>query len=272
MTDTANAPLVETLNTPAGITTIRLCRPERRNALDATLLKALAAALDAVRDDPAVRVIVLRGSGPVFSSGIDHSLLLEIMQKSQTVPFAHLHRDLQEVFHRLERMEKPVIAGLQRACVGMALELALACDLRVATADCALGLPEIAFGIVPDVGGTTRLVRAVGYQQAKRLILTGRVISAARAQAIGLVDEVVRDAAALDDRLGALAERLAGFSAAALGKAKALVRHAADSGAATAFELEGLAQEVLMKQPDLPQRFPAALALIREGIAKPEQD
>lgn len=264
-----NTSLVESTQRE-GVVTLRLNRPERRNALDAELLRALAAALDALRDDPSARVVVLRGNGPVFSSGIDHSLLLDVMQRSQTVPFGHLHRDLQEVFHRIERMEKPVIAALHRACVGMALELALACDLRVATADCALGLPEIAFGIVPDVGGTTRLVRAIGFQRARQLILTGRMIAAARAAELGLVDEVVRDGAALDERVAALAERLKGFSALALGKAKGLLRHAADSSSGTSFELEGLTQEVLLRQPDLAERFPAALALIREGIAKPE--
>lgn len=261
--------LVEvTLN--EGVATLRLNRPDRRNALNAELMRALAAALDGVRDDPAARVVVLAGNGPVFSSGIDHSFLLEIFQKSQHVPFSHLHHDLQDVFHRMERMEKPVIAALHRACVGMALELALACDLRVATADCALGLPEIAFGIIPDVGGTTRLTRTVGAQRARALILTGQIITAGRAAAMGLVDEVADDGADLEARVRRLAARLSGFSPLSLGKAKALVRHAAEVDEATSFRLEGLVQQVLMAQPDLATRFPAALALIKAGIERPE--
>src|SRR4051794_34700404 len=106
-----------------GIATLTMERADKRNALDSALMKDLASAFDAVRDDPAARVIVVRGAGKVFSSGIDHTLLLEVMQKSQSVPFKPLHHDLQDVFHRLGRMEKPVIAALHGTCLGMALEL-----------------------------------------------------------------------------------------------------------------------------------------------------
>jgi enoyl-CoA hydratase/carnithine racemase len=256
------------VDTAQGVATLTLARPEKRNALDRALMEALAAALDRVRDDPSARVVVLRGQGPVFSSGIDHALLLEVFQKAQAVPWAHVHRDLQEVFHRIERMRKPVVAGLQRACVGMAFELALACDFRVATADCKLGLPEIAFGIVPDVGGTTRLTRAVGLARAKELVLLGSLISAREAHALGLVTEVVADEAELDARVGALAALLAARSPAALGHAKALVHASADSDSATSFTLEGTVQEVLMKQPDLAARFPEALAWIKAELAR----
>jgi enoyl-CoA hydratase/carnithine racemase len=252
------------------VATLWLDRPDKRNALDGALMQSLAAALDAVRDDPAVRVVVLRGKGNAFSSGIDHSFLLEVFQKSRSVPFAHLHFDLQDVFHRLERMQRPVVAVLHRACVGMALELALACDFRIATADCALGLPEIAFGIVPDVGGTTRLTRVVGEARAKELILTGKIISAATAERIGLVNEVARDADDLTARLQRLTGALAAHPPAAVGLGKSLVAASAQSDAATSFRLEGIVQQVLMSQPDLPTHFPRALEWIRAQMAKPE--
>lgn len=254
----------------AGVATLRLNRPDKRNALDGALMQALAAALDGVRDDPTVRVVVLRGNGVTFSSGIDHGLLLEVFMKSQSVPFKHIHHDLQEVFHRLERMEKPVIAAMHRTCLGMALELALACDLRIATADCVLGLPELAFGIVPDVGGTTRLVRTVGFARARSMILTGRALKASTALQVGLLDEVAVDAADLDVRVARLAGRMMSFSAQALGKAKALLLRSVDVDAATSFHLEGLVQELLMKQPDLSDRFVGALRLIRDGVENPE--
>jgi len=149
------------------VTTLWLERPEKRNALDAALMRALAEGLDSVRDDAATRVLVLRGRGPVFSSGIDHNLLVQVFEQSRSAPFPHLHGDLQAVFDRLERMHRPVVAVLHRACMGMALELALACDLRIATADCVLGLPEVAFGLLPDVGGTTRLTSVVGPARAR---------------------------------------------------------------------------------------------------------
>ncbi len=263
------APSLVTLDIQEGIATLCLNRPDKRNALNADLMRSIAEAFDAVRDDPAARVIVVRGKGPAFSSGIDHGFLLEVFQKSQGVPFKHLHHDIQEVFHRIERMEKPVIAALHRTCLGMALELALACDFRLATADCVLGLPEIAFGIIPDVGGTTRLLRVVGPQRAKGLILTGRIVTAATAEGMGLVDEVAADGADLDARVLRLATRLRDLSPLAVGKAKTLLRQSLDTDTATSFQLEGLVQEVLMRQPDLPERFASALRLIKEGIEHP---
>ena len=251
-----------------GVATLLLDRPEKRNALDRGLMDALAAAADAVRDDPAVRAVVIRGAGPVFSSGIDHTFLLDLFQKSQSVPFAHLHHDLQEVFHRLERMRKPVIAALHRACVGMAFELALACDFRVATADCVMGLPEIHFGIIPDVGGTTRLVRAVGPVKAKEMILLGSFVSGREAAGLGLVTEVADDEADLDTRVAAMAARLAGLSPTAVGWGKALVAQSAEIDARASYQLEGTVQELLMKQPDLAQRFPQAVQWIKEGMAR----
>jgi enoyl-CoA hydratase/carnithine racemase len=249
-----------------GVATLWLDRADKRNALDAALMRALAGALDAVRDDPAIRVVVLRGRGPMFSSGIDHSLLLEAFQQSRTVPFAHLHSDLQEVFHRIARMEKPVVAALHRACVGMAFELALACDFRIATRDCVVGLPEVAFGIVPDVGGTTRLVRLAGEARAKELILTGRLVRGETALGYGLVHEVV-DAGALDERVAALTATLAAHPPRAVGLAKTLIAAAVETDAATSFRLEGVVQQVLIADPSLPQHFTSALAFIKAQMA-----
>lgn len=254
-----------------GVATLWLDRPEKRNALDGALMQSIAGALDAVRDDAAVRVVVLRGRGPVFSSGIDHAFLLEVFQKSRHVPFAHLHADMQHVFHRLERMQKPVVAVLHRACVGMALELALACDFRLATADCVLGLPEIAFGIVPDVGGTTRLTRLVGLARAKELVLTGKIVTAATAARLGLVHDVTDGTDAdLAARLDKLVAPLAAHSPTAVGMAKALLHVSAESDSATSFRLEGVVQQVLMGSPDLAAQFPKALQFIKARMAAPE--
>jgi enoyl-CoA hydratase/carnithine racemase len=253
-----------------GVATLWLDRADKRNALDAALMRSIAGALDAVRDDGSVRVVVLRGRGQVFSSGIDHSLLLEVFQKSKSVPFAHLHHDLQDVFHRIERMQKPVVAAVHRVCIGMAFELALACDFRIATADCVMGLPEIAFGIVPDVGGTTRLVRLVGAARAKELILTGKIVGAATAERLGLVNEVARDEVDFAARIARLTSSLAAHPAAAVGLAKTLVAASAESDSATSFRLEGVVQQILIGQPDIAVQFPRALAWIKARMADPE--
>ncbi len=254
-----------------GVTaTLWLERPEKRNALDAALMKALAAALDELRDDTSIRVLVLRGRGPIFSSGIDHSLLLDVFQRSRTAPFPHLHADLQSVFDRLERMHRPVVAVLHGACMGMALELALACDLRLATAGCVLGLPEVAFGILPDVGGTTRLVRTVGPARARELILTGKAVRATTAERWGLVNEVATDEQDLARRLDRLLARLGAHPLIALGHAKQLVAASTDADTATSLRLEGIFQEVLLAQPDVATRFPEALAFIKREMADPD--
>ena len=249
------------------IATVWLDRPAKRNALDADLLRALGAALDELAIDAAVRVVVVRGRGDVFSSGIDHSLLLQVMQDIQKQPFLHVHHQIQDTFHRLARMQKPVIAAMHGVCVGMALELALAADLRIATADCVVGLPEIAFGIVPDVGGTTRLVRAVGESRARDLVLTGRLVRARTAQPWGLVHEAV-EANALDETVRERAAAIAQHPAVAVGLAKTLCELSANSDAATSFRLEGVVQQTLMSQPSLATRIPTALAFIKDQIAR----
>ncbi|HWO23259.1 MAG TPA: enoyl-CoA hydratase/isomerase family protein [Kofleriaceae bacterium] len=249
------------------LATLWLDRPDKRNALDGATMQELAAALDEVGGDRAVRVVLLRGRGPVFSSGIDHGLLMEVFSATEKAPFLHLHHQLQDVFHRMSRLHQPVIAAVHGVCVGMALELALAADLRLATADTILGLPEIAFGIVPDVGGTTRLVRAVGEPRARDLILTGRLVRARTAERYGLVHEVADDAAALEALATERAEQIAAHSPTALGLAKTLCQLSAETDAATSFRLEGIVQQALFAQPDLAARMPAALAFIKAQLA-----
>jgi len=258
------------LERSGAIATVWLDRADKRNALDATMMKELAAAIDAIGGDRGVRVVILRGRGAMFSSGIDHALLGEVMGATLQSPFLHLHHQLQEAFHALSRLHQPVIAALHGGCVGMALELALAADIRIATEDCVLGLPEIAFGLVPDVGGTTRLVRAVGEPRARELVLTGRLVRARTAERYGLVHDVVADGAALEARALARAELLAGHAATALGLAKVLVQASGETDAATSFRLEGAFQQALLAQPDLAQRFAAGVAFIKAQMQNPE--
>jgi enoyl-CoA hydratase/carnithine racemase len=256
-----------TVERSGSIATLWLDRADKRNAMDDAMMKELAAALDEIGGDRGVRAVVLRGRGPVFSAGIDHSLLAGVMGAMQQSPFLHLHHQLQDVFHRIARLHQPVIAALHGTCIGMALELALACDVRIASEDCVLGLPEIAFGIVPDVGGTTRLVRAVGEPRARELVLTGRLVKARTAERYGMVHEVATDPG---QRALARAEQIAAHPPAAVGLAKALCLASADSDAATSFRLEGIVQQALLGQPDLATRFPTALAFIKAQIAAAE--
>jgi enoyl-CoA hydratase/carnithine racemase len=253
------------LDRDGAIATVWLDRADKRNAMDGAMMTELAAAFDTIGNDRGVRVVVLRGRGVAFSSGIDHALLLEVATATRTSPFLHLHHQLQDVFHRMSRLHQPVIAALHGACVGMALELALAADIRLASPECAMGLPEVAFGLVPDVGGTTRLVRTVGEPRARELILTGRMIKAETAERYGLIHEVAVD---LEARVGARAKLLASHPAAGLGLAKQLCQLAETPDA---FRLEGIVQQALLGNPgELAGNFPAALAHIKAQLASPE--
>lgn len=256
------------LERDGAIATLWLDRPSKRNALDGDLVRGFSAALDEIATDPGVRVVIVRGRGAAFSSGIDHSLLLEVFQSSQKAPFLHVHHQLQDAFHRMTRLQKPVIAVLHGVCVGMGLELALAADVRIATPDCVLGLPEIAFGLVPDVGGTTRLVRTVGEPRARELILTGRMVRGARALDYGLVHELAA-AEALDAIVKQRAEGLAAHPPAAIGLAKTLCQLSVETDAATSFRIEGIAQQALLAKPD-PNQFAAGVAFIKAGVAAAE--
>ncbi len=253
----------------APVATLWLDRPDQRNAFDRELLDGLVAALDQVRDAPEVRVVLLRGAGPVFSSGIDHTLLADLFGRMPQVPWKHLHHDVQAPLRRLEVMTKPVIAVLHGLCIGLAFELALACDFRVSSADCVFGLPEIAFGILPDVGGTTRLVRLVGAARAKELILTGCSWSAARAERFGVLHRVAADEAGALAAAEELAVAIATHAPAAVGAAKSLIDRSAEVDDRTSLQLEGAFQWALVQQPGLVERFPQALAFIRRTLAEP---
>jgi enoyl-CoA hydratase/carnithine racemase len=191
--------------------------------------------------------------------------LLEVMTASKTQPFLHLHHQLQETFDRMARLAQPVIVACHGVCVGMALELALAADVRIASSDCVLGLPEIAFGIVPDVGGTTRLIRACGEVRARELILTGRLFKAAAAERYGVVHEVV-EPADLHRVITERAEALAAHPAGALEHAKALCQASADTSTAGSLRLEGVVQQGLIANPELAAQFPKALAFIKAQL------
>jgi enoyl-CoA hydratase/carnithine racemase len=224
-------------------------RPEKRNALHRELLLALTDAIGAAERAPDVRAVVLYGEGPVFSAGVDFGMLVGDVQGEHALPFRALVGDMQAALSRIEALERPVIAALHRYVPGLGLELALACDVRIATADCELGLPEVRVGLVPDVGGTTRLVRTVGYAKAKELVLTGRMIPAEQALAIGLVNEVVPPGEHLA-AAARIATEIAANAPLAVGLAKRLIDMGSNVDVHTFLAMELLAQSVLVRTDD----------------------
>lgn len=217
-----------------------LNRPEKRNAMSQELLHALREALrDAARDE-SVHCVVLRGEGPVFSAGVDLGELMSFAgQPGVLRPFRDAFLDCANL---CEEMVKPVVCQIHRTCVGGALEVALGCDLRIASSDSQLGLPEVKFGIIPDVGGSSRLPAVVGLGRAKELIMTARLIDAREAERIGLVNRVV-EPVELDQATQALVEELLANSHWAVGRAKRVIDASARPALAATLEMEVAVQE-----------------------------
>jgi enoyl-CoA hydratase/carnithine racemase len=217
-----------------------LNRPEKRNAMNQALLLELGDVLREATNDAAVHCVVLRGEGPVFSAGVDLGELMSFAEDPDVLrPFRNVFLDCANL---CEAMPKPVVCQIHRACFGGALEVALGCDLRIASEDSQLGLPEVKFGIIPDVGGCTRLPAVVGLGRAKELIMTAATIDAAEAHRIGLVNRVV-GADELDAATQALVDELLANSAVAVGRAKRVMDTSARPALAQTLELEVSVQE-----------------------------
>ena len=217
-----------------------LNRPEKRNAMNQELLRALGQALREAAAEPSVHCVVLRGEGPVFSAGVDLNELMDSTGKVGMLrPFRQVFLDCANL---CEEMTKPVICQIHRTCVGGALEVALGCDLRIASSDAQLGLPEVKFGIIPDVGGSTRLPAVVGLGRAKELIMTARMIGAEEAERIGLVNRVV-EPEELEGATQALVDELLANSPIAVGRAKRVIDASARPALAQTLEMEVAVQE-----------------------------
>ncbi len=167
---------------------ITLNRPKQRNAITDEMMQALDAAFVRAEDEfhAGARVAVIRASGRVFSAGIDLSQFKDFEAGLRANLFPLTAR-YQAVLNKIERSSLPVICLIQGYCLGLALELALACDFRIAAERAKLGLPETRLGIIPDVGGTTRLVKLIGLGRAKDLVMTGRTIDASQGLEWGMI-------------------------------------------------------------------------------------
>jgi len=213
---------------------ITINRPEKRNALNIQTRAEGAAVLDELRADDSVRVAVLTGAGDkAFIAGADIAEFAErtAIQQREVM----LDRSL---FNAIDGFPKPIIAMVNGYCLGGGCEVALACDLRVASDKASFGQPEINLGIIPGGGGTQRLTRLVGEGKAMEMILTGEIINADTALAIGLVNHVV-PADQLETKTMEIANRMAEKSPIALRLAKESVKVASRSNLD-----EGLRREV----------------------------
>jgi len=216
------------------VATVTLDRPRRLNALDAETLRELARAVRDVRRDAAVRALVVTGAGErAFSAGADVTAMA-----AMTAPEGHAYSRLgHDVLARLEALPVPVVAAVDGVALGGGLELALACDLIVASERARFGQPEINLGLIPGFGGTQRLVRRIGQTRARELIYLGHTVTADEALRIGLVNRVV-PAERLLAEAGRLAADLAAKAPLALAQAKRATAVAADADLETGCRYE----------------------------------
>jgi enoyl-CoA hydratase/carnithine racemase len=224
-----------------------LNRAEKRNALNAELIAALGDAFAAAAADRDVQCVVVRGAGPMFSSGLDFNALGALA--ADPAGLAALRRPILDAWNRLEQMPKPTIAQIHGACLGGAMELALACDLRTMAADAIIGLPETRVGLVPDVGGSSRLPSIVGLGRAKELIMASKLVDGTEAERIGLVNRVAPPEE-LDAATDALVGELLACAPLAVGHAKRILDAAAKPALAATLELEEAVQELCARTED----------------------
>ncbi|ADJ16854.1 enoyl-CoA hydratase/isomerase family protein [Halalkalicoccus jeotgali] len=215
------------------IATIIVNRPEKRNAMDIPTRKALYAAFEEVSEDDDVRAIVLRGAGDgsfIAGGDIDSFADFDHMDGME-----YSEKYAQGLYNYVADRHKPTIAAVDGYALGGGTEIALACDIRLATDDAKFGLPEVGIGVIPAGGGTQRLVQVVGAGLASELILTGRIISADEAKRIGLANHVYA-AEEFDNEVRAMAEDLASKAPVAQRLAKESIRRSLDIDAGLEYE------------------------------------
>ena len=237
------------------IATITLSRPDKRNALTQHMFARLNEVVGDVENNGDLRVLIIRGeSGSVFCAGDD---LAELVAMDVVQVRDFLIRT-QGTFTRLEALPVPVVAAVEGHALGGGLELALACDLIVASSDAVLGLPETNLGVIPGLGGTIRLPRRVGLGRARELVYSGRVVQADEAKNIGLV-EAVYPAEEFDSKVMEFALFLASKSPSALALAKSTINRGTDASLEAGLALEREAFAYCFALPDAREGISAFL-------------
>ena len=222
-------------------------RAEKRNALNGELIAGLGQAFEQAAGDDSVRCLAVRGEGPMFSSGMDLGDLRALSETPERL--REYRRPILAWWNLLEEMPKPTICQIHGGCLGGAFELALAADFRVMAEDAVAGIMEVRVGLLPDLGGCSRLPAIVGLGRAKELIMTGKAIDGHEAHRIGFANRI-----APGDQLDAATEQLAGEllggAPVAVGLAKRVMDVSAKPALAATLEQEVTAQQMLAATAD----------------------
>jgi enoyl-CoA hydratase len=258
-----------TIERDGGVAVLWLDRPQKLNALNRPLWDAIPAAVAQLDADPEVRAIVLAGRGKAFCAGIDlldHAPALAgggaISGRGESA--VGKRRALYDDVRRYQRTascfadtNKPVIAAVHGACIGGGMDLITACDIRLCAADAVFSVRETKIAMVADVGTLQRLPRVIGDGPARELIFTGRDIDAAQAREIGLVNEVLPDAEALQSRARALAQEIAANSPLAVQGAKQVLGFAVRREVDAALDYVALWNSAFLHSEDLTEAMAA---------------
>ncbi len=238
---------METLETKIenGIGWIILNRPDKLNAINLKMLEELEEETKKLEENNEVKIIVFTGNGKAFSAGADISQFKEL----NSISAWNFAKKGRKVMDYIESVNKPTIAMINGYALGGGLELALACDFRIAAEEAFLGLPEINLGIYPGFGGTQRLVRTIGKAKAMEIIMTGDKISAKDAERIGLVNKVV-PLSSLKDETIKFASKLMEKSPIALAILKSVILYGNDSPILDGLNMESLGWGVVFSTED----------------------
>lgn len=226
-----------------GVAIVRISRPEAKNALNSHVRQLLAEHFRALAIEPQVRAIVLTGGEECFVAGAD------IREFAQASPIEMYRRRTEYLWEPISRCPKPVIAAVNGFALGGGCELAMHCDIIVAGESARFGQPEVKLGLMPGAGGTQRLIRAVGKFQAMRIALTGCLVRAPEALAMGMVSEVVSDERTLPRALE-LAAEIAALPSLAVAQIKEVMLAGADLPLDGALALERKAFQLLFDSRD----------------------
>lgn len=237
---------------------IRINRPERLNAFAGDMREKLDAALQELDETEAVRCVAITGVGRAFSTGGDVQVMAELAETKDIDRFEELVRTGVRVVKRIDGMRKPVIAAVNGAAAGAGACLALACDLRIASQNATIGLTFVRVGLHPDWGGAYFLPRVIGSALAAELVMTGGMISAKRAERLGLFNRVV-PADDLESAVRGLAGQIAGGPPDVIADAKRTLRRSLAADLNEILEMEAAAQLRAFQSPDFEEGIGAFL-------------
>jgi enoyl-CoA hydratase len=245
------------LSTEAGIAHLQLNRPERLNVMDPAFYAGLRENVQALDTSGEVRVLVISSTGKHFSAGMDFEVFANISNEFDTrsprkrLGFQRALADLMDCFDVLDKARFPVICAVQGGCIGGGLDLAVACDIRVCTADAFFCLQETQIGMVADLGVLQRLPKIIPAGVARQMAYTSERLSAERALAVGLVNAVLPDVEALQRHAMELARSIAAKSPLAVAGSKTAMNFARDHGTAESLQHMALLQSAIFDTADL---------------------